>query len=47
MRLARAVQLAADELGPEVRSGSEERDQEFAERLNDLSLWLTELAGNR
>jgi hypothetical protein len=46
LRLARTVQRAADQLGPEVRLGAEERDREFALRLGDLSLWLTELAGS-
>ena len=43
-RIAAAVQVAADELRLERRNGPEDRDREFAEKLSDLSLWLTDLA---
>jgi hypothetical protein len=42
-RVAAAVEAAADELRSELRGKSDPRDREFADRLGDLSLWLSDL----
>jgi hypothetical protein len=46
VRLALALERAADELRVEFRGSSDPRDRELADRLDDLRLRLSDITGS-